>query len=275
MSFQLNIMFGGMCLLVHDEKGRELQVLMPPTGKSHAHGGVPIDPHFCRISYEPSQAQPDGTPDTKLVQVDIEGYSIDLAGLPTSADFTPAMPAEVTNLNEASSRPVDRSLFEERPGSRLLSRMAFAKGKVTWRHPGVPWHLGAGPAKPRAIAVTWSIADVSGDSLTLEMRPLNGAPERTPTTLYPKRNGQLDLYVFHAPELEIPTSLPLGFLGGPPPAPGQPADHFRAFYTLLEQPVGDPPVPTFPTDQPVPQQQEKAAGILGSLHTCVTATAEV
>lgn len=274
MPFQLNITFAGMCLLVHDKGSSRLQVLLPPTG--HDHGGPPVPVHLARLLYEASQEQANGAPIGRLKALEMEGRALDLTNLPASAEFCPDLPPAVTRLSEATPRPVSRTLFGNAPGGRLLARVTLDRGEESWHHPGVRWHLGSGPAEPRAIAVTWTIEDVRADSLELRLAPLSGGASGETVELYPKENGKLDLYLFHAPENEIPQSLPIRYLDGPAPQPGERAEHFAAFYRLLEGPVGDPPVPVYPTAGVKDARAEAMpASVLGSLHTCVTATAEV
>lgn len=289
MSFQLNIDFAGMCLLVHDKTGSTLRVLLPETGiegsgdddhaarTSGAGGPEPeVPPHVAQLVYDSARERRGGSTSTQLRKHPLEGMSLDLTRLQSNSTFEPDIPPGVVNLVEATSKPVSRSLFHGDGGGRLVSRISLARGEAAVRHPGGRWRFPSGSPRPMAIAVRWTL-EIEGDSLTLGIDAMDGTSSGRPVELFPGPRDTLDLYIFHSPEDEIPHTLPPRYGKGPHPVPGQRATHFRAYYQLIEGLEERPQAPVYVDEGEAaePEEEGKTKGMLGLKFTCMTATATV
>lgn len=289
MSFQLNIEFAGMCLLVHDTEtgGGRLQVLLPPTGTDGSgHGGhtAPTDEtsngadmiplHVARLVYHAAYEQLDSASDHEVRKVALDGISLDLSGVASNSDFRADMPREVVNLADVTSNPVSRSLFQGNGGGRLVSRITMAHGAVSWRHGGGIFQFPSNSPRRMAIAVRWTL-EIDSDSLNLKLASFDGSSQDRSLELFPGPDRKLHLYVFHSPEDEIPGSLPPRYAQSNPPKKGEAATHFRAYYDLTDG-VEDPaPVPSYAGESEGAKAEGGTKGILGLHLTCMTATATV
>lgn len=292
MSFKLNIDFAGMCLLVHDKTGNKLRVLLPktgiagsahgdhadhPSGTGEAGGLYPeVPPHVARLVYDSAREQRGGSTSTELKKRPLEGISLELTKLPSNSIFRPDMPRQVVDLVDATSTPVSSSLFHGDGGGRLTSRISLARGEAKLRHPGGRWRFPSASPRPMAIAVRWML-EIEGDSLQLEMNPMDTTSPGQSLELFPGPRGTLDLYVFHSPENEIPDRLPPPYGTGRRPIPGDEATHFRAYYQLIDGLEESPPAPLYVDEgEPAESGEEgDTKGILGLKFTCMTATATV
>jgi hypothetical protein len=290
MSFQLTITFAGMCLLVHDKKEDRLHVLLPPTGldggDNHQHDGgraggeerKKMPTHVARLIYDPVHEQPNGTPSgTVRVKreddVPLEHTAWDLTGLPAGSRFEPEMPDAVVNLAQATTQPVSRSLFQGDTDGRVLSRVSIARGAAGKPHGGSRFRLGGRPGQHMATAIEWNM-DVEGDFLLVDLRAMgDDSSNERQLELHPTKDHKLNLYIFHAPEDDLPDSLPPVYKTAPDEYDPPRADHFAAYYDLIDGIVGTPPVPVY--DGPAAGETEKSAGMKGLKIICITATATV
>lgn len=289
MSFQLNIEFAGMCLLVHDTEtgGGRLQVLLPPTGThGSAHGGhtAPTDEtndgadevplHVARLVYHAALEQQDSGSGHDVREVPLDDISLDLSGVESNSDFRPGMPREVVNLTDVTSKPVSRSLFRGDGGGRLVSRLTMAHGEVSWHHRGGIFQFPSQPPRRMAIAVRWTL-DIESDRLSLKLAPIDGTSPDRSLDLFPGPDRKLHLYVFHSPDFEIPGTLPPPYAQGKPPKPGEEATHFRSYYDLIDGVNVPRPVPVYVGESDAAKSEGEMKGIQGLTHTCMTATATV
>lgn len=278
MPFQLNVTFSGMCLLVHDRDSDRLQVLMPPTGTvSGGHHGHGMDVHLPRLGYYGDRLKPNGGERGGVQLIKLEDVLVEFPGIRSTDAFHFEPSPDVLNVNEITGRTVPKSLFGPLTGGRVLSRVTLDKGRERWHHPGARWDIGRGAPEQMAIATTWTVDEVQGDTLEVNLTGLNGSRTAQRLTLYPDTEGRLNLHVFHAPADEIRTDeLPRCWPGQEPwrvaamPSPDDTADHFAAFYTLY-----DPlPVPRF-VDRGAAGEKSSAApeALFGSKFTCGTGAA--
>lgn len=276
MPFQLNITFAGMCLLVHDRKGDKLQVLLPAIGTGPGGHHQSASEHIARLIYDPAHDTRDGTPGRDVPvrredDVPLENTAIDLSGLGTRSAFEPAMPGDVVDLAQATAKPVSRALFRGDTGGRVLTRVTLGHGRVAETHGGGIFRLGRNAPQRMATGVVWTIDEVQGDSLVLELSPISGGSGSRRHELFPTRDGKLNLYVFHSTADDLPVTLPPRYQSRPE-SPGRPdTRHFAAYYDLIEDLDVTPPVPEYEGE--TGRKAGSAEGILGLKITCITATA--
>jgi hypothetical protein len=222
MSFTLNLGFGGLCLMVHDEASGEMYVLLPPC--NHA------DLHIPKLVYD--TAAPRGEQRTGIpVLRDIADAVIDLSAVSQTPPVG-APPVEVANLETFGAR-VPRNLLVTTTGGIVSSRIKFAGGTsaVVPCGEGDNWLYSGTTPERLPIRVVWSM-QVAGDFIDVEINGINGIPIKETVRLFPfPVGGTLDVWVFNSPEDQLPLELP------PRTSPDQPlppaeAEHFKCFYTL-------------------------------------------
>jgi hypothetical protein len=112
----------------------------------------------------------------------------------------------------------------------------------------------------------WVIKDLPTDGITLDLIGLNQTPTAGTLRLRPVAN-QIELFVFHSPENQLPDGLPKHPLPmhGRPPVKCDTADHFSAFYPLVNE-SEDKPVPVYEADDTCQDQAQPDGGDTGGAH---------
>lgn len=267
MSFDLNIMFAGMCLLVEDPADTKLYALMPPAAPG---GGTGKHDHLARLYYREGHRTAGSTPaGAPIRKHELEHRLLDLTSVKGTSTEMPTLPSELFNMDGLMNRRVSRDLLTGDGSKRVISRVVVPSGVVTDTNPGANWRIGEEGPRPMATWVTWTIPDVAGESLEFYLHPLSGGGTSERIELHPMKIGtkaSIDLYIFHTTRDDQPAHLPP--VAKPADLrPGAEAVHFRHFYTLFDH----PPVPVFESDAAAVTDVE--APKMGMRPICVSATA--
>jgi hypothetical protein len=295
MTFDLNITFGGMCLLVKEADGG-VRVLMPPVGRGghtpgghEDHGETNVHRHDVNLVYARGHASPGGQEAHELAPPphDFANRQIDLSGIEGSPSIKQN---DLMNFSDLSLR-VNPELLVPKPDARVMSQVVFAAGSLTDCDKGGRWMIGADGPRHLAISFTWTIPGIEGESLIVPVTALrNGGADRE-LRLYPMEfDGQsaINLYIYNVTEDERIACLPPrrsdrnvpGHDEYCKPAPdendvpveGYRAKHFAAFYSLLAPALSDPPLPVF-KDLGVQKAGREDVGRMGTKVTCVAGQA--
>jgi hypothetical protein len=257
-TFDLHIVFGGMCLLARDEDDHTLHVLLP---QMHAHHERP---HAAVLKFDPQHA---GRA-TKPEWVDLDGKQV---------TFSPDVHRLVGTLNPLDgvvdlTKEVDgwvpRRLLK---GSHkvLRSRIHVPFGMPASRSFGGWWKLGSSTLH-MATWVEWAVRGLPGDQLQVNVSELNGDN----ACVYNLRavDKKIEILIFHAQLNDIPSRprFPMP-LPDRIPEENEEVKHFDAFYQLVDGEPEEPPIPVYagPTGGP------KGPNTKGIDFTCVAATAVV
>lgn len=272
MAFDLHITFAGMCLFVPDKKNGQdvMHVLLPST--EHGHGGG-MSHHLSQLLYKPEHDPGKSASEAleKPMEVPLRDRLLDLTHLGDKSSYIPPDFSGVVDLNEAAERKVDRAFLDEvDTGGRVVTRVTLAAGSasIPERSKGGKWRLGH-ISKQMATGVEWTISDVQGDFLELELEGMNRDVNQPPHVLRlePVADGGkqvIHLWLYHSPESEIPGELPPSKIPRTP-NPGEKAEHFAAFYNLTGAPV--------PVFEEMPKRGKDAPALLGDELNCIVATA--
>jgi hypothetical protein len=283
MSFSLRITFGGLCLFAPDRRNGRLHVLLI----KHHHEHLPRLRYNKAYETEGSSRYIDDWQIRRLndctLKLDNLGDPIDLF-----------LPRQVIDLNEFTpGARVDRLNVEQKT-EVVAARVTIDSGNFTSCGRGARWITGSteSPAWQGEITtcVEWTINVQAGNTLDLSTVLHCGSSDQEnkdpaelkPPTLHPI-DGNIHLFVYNEPR-EVSTKDPVK---------GEKAEHFDAYYDLLERnPEGIRPRPTIPSIEHVGQafycipeefdssdrakSQLKEHGILTIRRpTCITARADV
>lgn len=254
-TYDLYITFVGLHMFVEDDHhssgGKRLHVLMPRTGTSSGHGGHEghsghvHDPHLATLLFRKDQNAPVPDPSTGshiAEKIDLSNRQLDLTGLVTRDTLHLNFPqSDVFDLSAFhGDRSVGRHLVEGGGSSsdpnECAARITLSVGRVHQRKRGALWNMGNHGPMHMAITVQWKIKNVEGDSLKLELQPLNRLG-RSETITLNAINREIWIWVYHSPKVsdQVP---PNDHACKEPPA--DQVKHFLAFYDLLP-PVGVTP----------------------------------
>lgn len=273
MAFTLNIRLAGMCMLVREPDNSALHVLMP---RVHApgHSGADVHQHFAQLLYDVAHETKDARKSGTLRPWGLEDRALHFVGLNTSEQlFWNGNDHNVLNLGKVVNQTVARGHIDTNTaGGAVLSRLVLPAGQIVRHDPGARWTLdGTGESTYMTIWVNWQVRNVNEDHLDLEMPGLNGDPTPARPRLYPI-GGAIDLYVYHAPEEELPDTLPPPQREDEGHIPDE-VEHFRCFYHLLGGPAGKP-IPHRPEGATEEAEGDRQKAPMGSQVTCILASAE-
>ena len=253
MSFDLEVHVIGLCFFRPElpEEGGRMQVLLPKSHAGHAghggHGGHHVDPHFARLAYDPAYETPRaeelGLWPPRLVR--LERNAVGIAGLGQPATAMP-LPDRVLNLTQRLGTRVRPELLAGPVDfDQLTARVTLANATAEQTRDGAVWAF-QGEEREFPLGATWTIP-IPGDRLewTVDGPALDFRP------LFPI-DGKVVVYVLNLPGDELPDSLPPiePFPPKPEPAFDEPAHHYEAYYSLLENPPADRPLPRFRRRKP-------------------------
>lgn len=151
------------------------------------------------------------------------------------------LPATLVRLDAlAPARPLRRPDLD-RPHPSVAARVDLVGGRSTWKAEGADWIVDpvGGDAWLGEITTSleWTVDFPDADRLELTLGGLDGGKPRH-TTLYPM-GGAIRLFVFNIPAEQFPG------IGEPKPAKkGAPAEHFDAYFPLVQAPPVRPHVRT-------------------------------
>lgn len=262
-STTLRITFAGLCLLVRDDTpagSRKMLHVLLPDGTEHA------ERHDARLYFDSRHltgaSGPAGVCDLPLRNVLIDLVDL-IAG--SNADLTKL--AELADLAHITEKPVGRPLIDTHdPGNLVKTRISVAAGSGGRFNRGGRWKLGRNPHQFMPTYMEWVIKDLPNDGITLDLVGLNQTPTAGTLNLRPVAN-QIELFVFHSPTHQLPNELPRHplLMQGRPPNKCEKADHFSAFYPLVDEPE-DRPVPVYEADETCQDQAPADAGSTGGAH---------
>lgn len=178
----------------------------------------------------------------RICYVDMDGWSMDIGqsgGNPSST----RLPRGTANLSDRRERHVHRNLLGNNPGDTVRSRITIYGGSVTDSCALARWSFNGSPFDMPNV-LDWTIPDFPHRQLTLRRRQLNrggSAREQTIARLRPV-NGRIELFIRHIPsseqnELDAGNTTPSTHR----PRPGATADHFGAYFDLLNVPAAQRP----------------------------------
>lgn len=223
MSFDLQITFGGMFLLVRDYEVGKSSVLLPKVENHRpAHTATM---HFYRNG--------------KIEQRDLPPH-VDLTGLPTADGLSFELPQRLIDLDLITREPIARDILE--PGHDLLSSLVdIDKGRYQASARGGRWQLGNRPPRFMATAIVWVVRNIELSGGRDYLRERLGT-DLEPNPSHPNGvNGQtLQLGIFNTPDNDKPSDLPSTGNQGEIPQPGDEVHHFSAFYRLYKDPANRP-----------------------------------
>jgi hypothetical protein len=257
-TFDLHIVFGGMCLLARDEENQTLHVLLP---QMHAHPG---QPHDALLKFDPQYAGRGTTP----APVVLDGKQVSFS--PQVQRLTRTLhPLEgVVDLTEQVQGRVPVGLLQGHH-EVLRSRISLPFGQPASRSFGGWWRLTSSTPIHMATWVEWAVRGIPGDQLQVHVSDLDGsnASARNLRAV----DQKIEILIFHAQPDDIPRRprFPMP-LPDTLPKEHDRVPHFGAFYQLLHGEAAKPiPVYVGPLGSTSTNNQK------GIDFTCVAATAEV
>lgn len=257
MEFNLNITFGGMCLLVRDYEDAQLWILLPHVRDAdHPHTATL---HFnCGANVEQLPMPP----------------LLDLRALPTMEKLVLDFPQRLLDLDYITREPVSRDLLQPVASSEFASVIVLDAGACVGASMGGRWRLGSRPPRFMATTVEWLITGISFEALSRLSESLDYNPNEVEKAYAQSRNSTLCIGIFNTPSHDKPSELPL-----PPPTDSLPTPrpdhqvrHFAAFYTLYQDPAGRPRPRFFDLGKQAKRIQVQNE-IRGVDYTCIAATA--
>jgi len=215
MTFDLKIEFIGLCLFTRDVDANRLDVVLPATRPTET-PWVPV------LAFDRAYLSEDSMELTgNKMHVELRQATLDV----DAGDVAPALPPEKVDL---------RALVGDAPlpDMRAAARIALRGGSL--EQTTAPLWRFADAASAGSISTTtrWT-CEYPGATLRLEGVPMDGAAASLSLPPLHPIDGSIHLRVVHLSAEEIPYAEPAG-------EPGEAADHFAAYYPLLENP--QPPV---------------------------------
>ncbi|HSU12499.1 hypothetical protein [Longimicrobium sp.] len=277
MPFTLNLGFAGMCLFVPEPSAAKpdtMHVLLPNT---EGHGmEMGAEMHFAAFIYDPAcevenNAAPGGVVKNPEV-IEIEHTLLDLTKLSASTTTVLEVPPGAANFGTLVKRKVDKRHFRDaKPGGQVVSRISFSKGRacVPDNAKGGIWKLAGVSGQQLPIRVVYEIK-VDGTYLDLDFQGLNKHPKKRKLRLYPDKDNVLNVWIFHAPEDQLPAELPPPVSKKTTIGINDENPHFAAFYNIVG--VDLPILESFPAMSPAPSaesgggEQSDAGGMVGDEH---------
>jgi hypothetical protein len=251
LTFDLHLVFAGMCLLVRDEvrsdNRKMLHVLLPG-------GSEDMEHHEARLFVDNRYVFGSGGP-KGMYEVVLDGALLDLTTLVPNSNADLTKMHDVVDMSCIPAGPVPRRFFETAaPGGLVKARLSLAAGYAKQSNPGGRWNLGnCAPGKQLATWIEWVIPGLPRAPFSLSFSELNLSGVSGLLPLRPLGN-KLELFVFHSkpddrpkPPLGVPLPTP-----NTRPRPGTMAVHFKGFYPLMRA--------TATTDGPVYVGEEGATG---------------
>lgn len=251
MSIDLNLTFTGLCLYLPDDRDsarRSLHVLLlAPHLNGHAGHGHPAqgdgrpsedggehdhehEQHYPYLFYDVAYEQPGATALSGHYRgVHLQDRVLELPAIGQSLDMALR---DVPNVSPIAERLVVRDFVGTNPGAKVAARVTLATGRAVEVDAGQPWELGAGNLIPIAFRIVWRVAPLPDQPLELHLGGLNGGPGMDLPPLHPI-DGAITLRVVNLPIGELsPEARPVAR-----PAEGSRMHHFRAFYSLFQDPA--------------------------------------
>ena len=258
MSYTVKISISGLWLWVPYTARKRMVLLAPEEGAGHA--------HRARLYYH-SVATRRGGEKAELAYTDLEEHELEIgAGLGSP---TLSYPQDIIDLDPYTRSKVDSSFLD--PGgnsSKLDARVALLSGhssdSISLGHWYFPNEQTSGV--PMANLVEWTIEVPDDRPLPGVLRPFGSTANNFPT-VYPVEQ-ELSLWVLYVPRTHMPEEIPDLKI----PDLKAPAGHFRALYSLFQDPEARPlPLfhevnPTVPPDEWVhdPKFAPKTVGCMGA-----------
>ncbi|HYH81459.1 MAG TPA: hypothetical protein VEX86_16770 [Longimicrobium sp.] len=234
MPFDLKLTFTGMMLYVPEIN--QLQVLMPKTAETipapvvSSNGGCSgenpecVEPHAARLTFDTAHTRQGMTAlDDVVAHVSLRQKRLDVPAVGSA--YVRGVPSDIA----LATSPVRQDVLDGIANSDLASRIRVSTGAATYADPGECWEY-QGIVRRMSHQVEWTIAGVPGDHLDLPLTDLSGLTgQGSLPRLYPI-NGQIELWVWHAPAFELP---PDG-IAPETPVDGDQAHHFSHLGILLD-----------------------------------------
>lgn len=223
-------------------------------GSGGGGGGHTHPQHYAVVAYptiyEEGDASAEQTPDFR--EFDLMGGVLDLSCLAARNRHLQVFLRDVVDLTEVvKGQPADRAAAV---GEVLIASGTACPISVLDHYPGGRWKLGNRPPEQMSTRIRWVIPDVvetweGGEGLKLRILDKQGNVRETLPTLRPTPDKRIMLWIYHTLEDELPSrqpardAAPAALHAEGLPNPGDPAEHFAAYYTLF--PGVRPVIPTF------------------------------
>lgn len=244
----LLIRMTGLLLFVPDQgtDGRPTHILMPHTGMS-------MPAHVAQVGYRSATGAGCDEYWDRICYFNVTGYSVRMPA--SSASEPPAqLPAGAINLTNLVQRRVPRSYLDGAPPpDRVRSRITLPSGEVRAHCGLVDFTIAGAGFQPNHV-VDWTVSDVAlaDGRLVLVRVPFSGEKPDTILNVVLTANQEFNLFVRQVPETERDHPAPED-----PPALGDLAHHFHAFYDMLG-------VEDDPAKRPIP----RVSGTVGHPRAC-------
>lgn len=259
MVVDLQITFGGMCLLARDFHEEQLCVLLPVVRPDECHA------HTATLHYYGR--------DDKLQNIDMP-RDLDLRDLPCCEELSLDLPHRVVDLDYVVQEPISRDLVAGPLPDTIAARVLLRAGHCDGASRGARWRLGRRPARYISTTISWLIRGINlekENSLGALSNLLGTGPNGAVSPL----DRTFHIGIFNSEPDDKPTELP------PRRGPGKPqptpldAHHFKAFYCLYNNPAEMEP-PVFEDSEERRNARLGAlVGIRGIKYSCIAATATV
>jgi hypothetical protein len=223
MAFTLEITVTGLCVFVPDPTNQQTHIFMVDPGHDPAHR------HYPRLFYD---AVHDGGAKRKQFwrMIPLDRVVLDLTAYSTGGvygDKLSDIPDLVNITGDVDLLPLPYD--EPKPGLACLVTLPLATKKIgVDAKPG--WRHGQKPVRPAGWLVKWTVQNVPGDTLSLQLRPLK---KETVVTfpiqpLKSTKIGNRKVIGIHLSNVVLAESAPPDMLVGLPPAKGK-MPHFEAY----------------------------------------------
>lgn len=240
MSYDLYITISGLCLIAQDQKGQQIHVLMPETGREHRGCGAPqhVPRHAAALVYhalyESNTTPPKPGRDHRSPRIHGQSIRIEQGARPSANTALDPIVADLTTVGRVRVPATHTSGELSDP---LLSRITITAGAAIAAEydPGLTWDFGNQTDRELTPGVRWLIKGMDGDTLTIDT---DEGPKRLRAI-----DGRIVIGFFHSPADELPGATPgQGGHGPHNPNPGDQSPHFGALYALCRPNNGPCPV---------------------------------
>lgn len=262
MTFDLRFTFTGMMLYV--PSNTQLTVLLPktaevmPTANTSGCGSTGeecVEPHVARITFDTAYSRPGAAAlDGVVAHASLRKKRLTVPAVGSA--YVKGIPSVVAT----ATAPPRQDVLDGSADTDLIARLELTTGEASWADPGECWEY-QGATRRMSHQVEWTISDVAGDWIDLELTDLAGlGSQGSLPRLYPI-DGKIELWVWHAPPFELPPDAIVPEL----PAYGAEGLHFAHLGMLLDSRSLDAPLfrPGDCGDPPPPRDPDRGAASLG------------
>jgi hypothetical protein len=218
MSFELDIVFTGLCMFVPDPRSEQMHVLLADADHHAGHFG---GKHYARLFYDEGYEEPGGELTKKWEKVKLDKRALLVPRFGPGAALT--LPKQVMNLEPIVGKLPFAQVLND-PTS-VKGRVTLGSGRITACAPGAFWRLGAREFC-MTNAVVWTV-EIPQDSIELPLARLKNGSKGWLDELFPI-GGRIVLWVVNAMKDDMPGS------GEPVASHGPPGEHFSAYYDLYQ-----------------------------------------